>query len=439
MSVVVSVEDKGSCQKRVTVAIPAPAVDAELSRVTQEFRRRVNLPGFRQGKTPVGIVKNKFKEEIEQELLDRLLPRFWKQAEAESALEPLLAPQVDDVEVKQGEDLTFVATVDIRPEVELGDLDDFDLPEPETEPTEAEVDEAIEELRRAMAEWSDADRPAARGDLIVGSIRQADAGEEAEPSPTTFELGDERVWEELTLAATGISADQETEFERTVTESGEAVTTKYVLSVEKVRERELAPLDDEFASKVSEYETVDALRDGVTARLQSTKQRERRVERETALLDQLCERHPIEVPSRVVDKEIEQMLSDYASALANQGVDLDRAEIDWRQMGDEARPRAEKRVRARLLVDAAGEAREVQVGEEEFETAIANMAKAQRTSSGALRRNLDQAGRLGELKDQLRREKTLDMLLGEMPSGQDQSPGEAETESRGEETESEES
>ena len=76
MSVVVSVEDKGSCQKRVTVAIPAPAVDAELSRVTQEFRRRVNLPGFRKGKTPIEIVKKKFKEEIEQELLDRLLPRL---------------------------------------------------------------------------------------------------------------------------------------------------------------------------------------------------------------------------------------------------------------------------------------------------------------------------------------------------------------------------
>ena len=103
MSVVVSVEDKGSCQKRVTVAIPAPAVDAELVRVTQEFRRRVNLPGFRKGKTPVEIVRKKFKEEIEQELLDRLLPRFWKQAEAEISIEPLLAPQVDDVEVKAGE------------------------------------------------------------------------------------------------------------------------------------------------------------------------------------------------------------------------------------------------------------------------------------------------------------------------------------------------
>jgi trigger factor len=416
MSVVVSVEDIGSCQKKVTVAIPAPAVEAELSRVTDEFRRQVRLPGFRKGKTPLELVRKKFREEIERELLDRLLPRFWKQAEAESSLEPLLSPQVDDVEVEDGKDLTFVATVDVRPEVNLETLDGFDLPEVETEPSDEAVAEAIEDLRRAMADWKDAERPAARGDLVVATIRQLaenDTGSEVETRPTTFEIGDERVWEELTMAATGMVAGQETRFERVTGEAGGGVSVSYDLAVEKVRERDLAPLDDAFAARVSEYETVDALTEGMRARLRAGNERERRVKRETALLDQLCERYPVDVPKRVVDKEIEEMLSDYASALANQGVDLDGADIDWQRMAAEARPRAEKRVRARLLVDAAAEKNGLVVSEEELEKAIANMARSQKTSSVSLRRTLDRAGRLGELRQQLKREKTLNMLLGE--------------------------
>jgi trigger factor len=263
---------------------------------------------------------------------------------------------------------------------------------------------------------------------VVAQLRHAGVAEdEGSPNPTTFEVGDERVWEELTLAATGMTAGQSADFERQVEQNGTTETQKYSIEVEKVRERDLAPLDDAFAAKVGEFDSVDALREGINSRLRHSKEQERQIQRETALLDQLCERHPIELPKRVVDKEIEQMLSDYASTLARQGVDLDRAELDWKAMAEEVRPRAERRVRARLLVDRAGEDLKMEIEEEELESALANMARAQRTSSGALRRDLDRAGRLSELKEQLRREKTVRHLLGEEPD-QVEEPGEAEGE-----------
>ena len=314
--------------------------------------------------------------------------------------------------------------------VELGALGDFDLPDPDVEPASEEAEEALEELRRNVAEWMDAERPAARGDLVVAQLRHVGVDEEEEiPTPTTFEVGDERVWEELTLAATGMAAGQRGEFERQIEKDGAIETRRYSIEVEKVRERELAPLDDEFAAKVGEFESLDALRSGIDSRLRHSKERERRIQRETALFDQLCERYPIELPKRVVDKEVERMLSDYASTLASQGVDLDRTEMDWQRMAEEARPRAERQVRARLLIDAIGEDWDVGVEEEEVETALANMARAQRTSSGALRRDLDKAGRLGELKDQLRREKTVRRLLGEEIEQADELDERAEEES----------
>jgi trigger factor len=417
MSVVVSIEDVGACQKRVKVAVPAPAVAAETERIAGEYRRKARIPGFRAGKVPTELVKKRYAEEIERELLERVVPRYWKQAEAETGLDPLLPPEVEDVERKAGEDLVFVATVDLRPEIELGDLEGFDLPDPPVEPGDREVDEALEGLRRSMGVWVDVDRPAVRGDLVVGSVREigAEAGQ-ASGSPATFEVGDPQVWEELTIAATGLAAGQREEFERRPAAAPDTGSRKYALEVEKVRERELAPLDDEFAGKVGDFEGVAALRSALSDRLRRSKERDRRIQRETALLDQLCARHPIELPKRVVDHEIEQLLREYAATLGSQGVDLDRAKIDWSRLAQEARPRAERRVRARLLLDEVAVRRGVDVEQEEIEQALSNMAAAQRTTSGALRRDLDQSGRLGELREQLKREKTLRLLLGDEPA-----------------------
>jgi trigger factor len=414
MSVIVSIEDIGSCQKKVKVEVPAQAVEAETARVTKEFSRRARIPGFRKGKVPADLVKRRFNEDIEREVMERLLPRYWRQAEAESSLSPLLPPELGEVDVQEGSDLTFTAIVDLRPQIELGNLGDFDLPEPSVEPTEEEVEESLGDLRRSVAEWKDTDRSAARGDLVVAEVRQLDpVDDEASGRPTTFEIGDPRIWEELTAAVTGLSAGQEARFERVALAGAEVEKKSYSVAVERVRERDLPPLEDSFAAKVGEFESLAALRAEISARLVGGKTRERYRLRETALLDQLCERHPIELPKRLVGHEVERLLSEYAAGLANQGVDLDRAEIDWRRLADEVRPRAEKNVRARLILDSVGEEKGIELRDEELEGALAKMAQEQRTSSGALRRDLDRAGKLGELRQQLLREKAIRNLLGE--------------------------
>ena len=112
MSVVVSLQDVGPCRKQLTVEVPAPAVEAETQRVIKEFGQRVRLPGFRKGKVPADLVRRRFAKDIEREVIDRLLPRYWRQAEAESEIQPLLPPEVDEVrDLEPGGPLTFVATV----------------------------------------------------------------------------------------------------------------------------------------------------------------------------------------------------------------------------------------------------------------------------------------------------------------------------------------
>ena len=432
MSVVVSMQDVGPCRKQLTIAVPAPAVDAETERVLQEYGKKVRIPGFRKGKVPAELVRRRFQKDIEHEVVERLLPRYWRQAQAESEIDPLLPPEVERVEeLRPGETLTFVASVDTRPAIELRNLHDFALPSPEIEPGEVEIEEAIEDLRRHAGTWVPVERPAARGDLVSARIKalgdveagalEADAAAPASSAPPVeIEVGNPQVWEELSLALTGLAAGQEARFTRREEHQGpegpHEHERRFRVEVDAVKERELPPLDDELATRISaDFKTLGELRQAIVRRLRAQKTEQRREARQKALLDQLRERHPLELPGRVVDQDVDKLLTEYAEGLARQGVNVERSQIDWNEMAGGMRPLAERRVHARLLLDAVAEAEQIEVDETEFESTLAALARAQGTSTPALRKTLDEQGRLATFRGQLRRDKTIRHLLGELP------------------------
>lgn len=453
MSVVVSSKDVGPWKKELKIEVPSPAVEAEVRRVVGEYSRAARIPGFRKGKAPARIVQRRFRSEIDQDVIERLVPRYWRQAEAEASLDALIAPSIGEVELEDGKELTFVATVEVRPEIELSDDREFDLPDPPTEASSEEVREALEELRRQVAPWAPVERAAGRGDRVKLRLWPAEApqpepseeaaeeeasdreseegageGAEAAESRTsrreqevTVEVGDPQVWEELSLALTGLEAGQKGSFRRQATpppsEAAEAPAEPEVqsfdLEVLEVQERELAAANDEFAQSVGEFETLAELESAIEKKIVQDKTTERREARRRALLDQLIARHPLELPEGVVEQEARSQLEDYARGLVQRGVDIEKAPIDWGALAEQARPVARQRVHARLLLDALADADSVQVDEEEFESTLETLARAQGQSAAALRQALDRDGRLLTLRQQLRRERTLRRLLGE--------------------------
>ena len=413
MSVVLALEEIGPCRKQLKIEVPAPAVEAETARVTGDYARKARIPGFRKGKVPSDLVRRHFGDEIRRELIDRLIPRYWRQAAAEKALDPLGPPSVEEIDLREGEPLTFTAVVEVRPEIELRNYKDFALPEPAIEPAAADVDRALEELRRSHASWAPVERPAAVGDRVKLTVQELDAEPPAEPQSAEIEVGSPRVWEELSLAATGLGAGQAGRFSRR-TGDGEAERERsFEVRVEEVQGAQLPELDLEFVRHFGEFDSVEAFRADVAHRMLHAKEDDARQERERAMLDQLTERHPFELPAGVVRNETEALLREYAEGLARRGVDLEQAEIDWQKVGEEARPHAERRVRARLLLDAIAERESIEVAEAEFEQALAVLARMQGVASGALRQRLDAADELGPLRARMRRDKTVRYLLGE--------------------------
>jgi FKBP-type peptidyl-prolyl cis-trans isomerase (trigger factor) len=242
-----------------------------------------------------------------------------------------------------------------------------------------------------------------------------------------FEVGDERVWDELSLAVSGLAAGQEAAFSREAPlpapagADASAATAnrprRFKIRVSAVKERELPALDDELAARVNpELGGLSELRQMVERRLREARIDERDELRQRALFDQLRERHPMELPQGVVQREVEHLANDYGESLVRRGVRPEQLGLDWQRVREEVRPVAERRVHVRLLLDAIAEAEPVVVTDEEFERALAALARAQKTTTPALRKALDENGRLAALRAQMRRDKTVRHLLGETPA-----------------------
>lgn len=428
MSVVVSRREVGVCRQEFEIEVPASEVDAEYLRVARDYRRRARIDGFRKGKAPLDLVRQRFAGSIGEDVSERLAPKYWQQASEEDGVQAMLPPSVAPVQAAPGQPLRFTVTVDVEPEVEIGDSRSFELPQPETEPSEAEVDELLEQVRLQRSTWVPVERAAARGDRVRGRIHRSalpghvpeaaaeDDQDQDERGPAThdidLELGDERAWPELTDNLTGLSAGQKADFERTETDEDVERQRSYEIEVQEVLERKLPDVDDDWASGLAAtVETVDDLRRQLGEQVQAQKTEQAGQQRTDALLDQLRERYPVTLPEAVVEREALQMARSYANNLARQGFDLERQQLPWEQLMEEIRPQAEKRAHSSFLLDRIARDDGVEATAEDLERALEIMARARNTNRGRLRRELEREGGLEMLRVELRRDRTVQALL----------------------------
>ena len=440
MTVVVKKREIGLCRQEIVIEVPAGEVDAEYLRVARDYRRRARLDGFRKGKAPLDLIRQRFAEAIGEDVSERLAPRYWTLAREEEDVHAMLPPSVGPVDVVPGQPLRFTITVDVEPEVEIGDDRNFELPRPETEPTEAEVDEVLEQVRLERSTWVPVDRSAARGDRVRGKVHRAAmqgyeeqaAGDgqdqdQDDRGPAThdidLELGDERVWPEITDNLTGLSAGQTAAFERVEQEDDIERQRRYDLEVHEVLERKLPEVDDDWAGGLAaSIGSVDDLLENLRSQVEARKIEAARQQQADALLDQLRERYPVDLPEAVVEREALQMARSYANNLARQGVDLEQQQLPWEQMMEEIRPQAGKRAHASFLLDRIAREDGIEPTPQDLERALEVMARSRNTHRGRLRRELERDGGLEMLKIELRRDRTVQALL-EVNAPADQSAG----------------
>ncbi len=377
-----------TCKKEMVIEIPADVVRREVEKVTNHFRRVARIPGFRPGHARPALVRQHFRADIRNEVVQSLIPKFFDSAVKEQNLAVVGRPRFDDLKFEDDQPLTCKATFEVLPEFELGEYKGLEVEEEPATVEHAAVDEALEELRERAATFEVvSDRAAADEDYVYVSYQGRDVNDNAkspiEAREAAIHMGGKGTVAAFTENLRGAKPGETREFEVTypgdfAQKSLAGQTVHYRVEVQSIKKKVVPPLDDDLAKSVSESETLAALRDEVRSGLE--KQRKRQVENAAMkkLLDRLVEQHDFTAPEALVEAQLDRKLERIVTQLMAQGIDPRNTEVDWRKLREESRPEAEKDVRGSLILSRIAEAAGIEVSEEEVDEVVRDLAAERR-------------------------------------------------------------
>ena len=418
--------DLSETRTRVAVEVPSTDVDREIERLSQRYRRSVRVPGFRPGKAPARLIRQRMHDQILQEVAEGLVEQAVGEALRERGVEPLEVPSVRDVNVEEGRPLTFTATFETLPPVDAGEYRGLTVRRTPLEVTDARVSDALDELRRQAARAEPVDgRGVAIGDTVTVDLERRglpapDAA--APPAPperhagVRIEVGAEANPPGFDAHVVGLEVGAERTFTVRHPAGGDApepagADVEYRIRLHAIHQRVLPALDDEFARSLGEYDTVDALRRQVTDDLAAQAERETDRRMRDGLLVQLAQRLPGEVPEALVNRELDRRVERLASQLVAQRVDPRRAGIDWEEFRAEQRGAAVDAVKSTLVLDEIARQERIEATEDDVAGQIERLAARTNRGAPAMRALLEKEGGVASLAVGIRREKTIEFLL----------------------------
>lgn len=413
----VAVEEIEGCKRRLAVEAPVDVVQKEWERAYGRVQKQARLPGFRKGHVPRSLVKLHFSDDVRREVAEHLIPDIYRQALTEARIDPVNEPDLQDVTLEENSPLSFVAVVEVKPEITLGDYRGLDIEHAPAPITDAEVDEALGHMREQQAEFTSVDRPAAAGDRVV--VDYTLAPDDHDPTTATgyhFDVGAGSVLPEIDDAAVGMKAGDErqvalrfAEDHRMETLRGKGGTA--TLKVSEVKEKRLPPLDDDLAKSVGEFETLDALRAEVRKQLEARRTADERRALEDKVVEAALARHSFTVPDAMVMRQVAHQVEHTRERMRRQGLDPDRVQWDYGKLITELKPAASLAVRRSLLLEAIADKEAIAVPDDEVEAEVEKIAAAGQRPALAVRRMMEKSGDLEALRLGLRERKTLGVLI----------------------------
>ena len=417
---VLNFEDLSSVQKTVEVEIPAALLTREADRVTSEFGRSAKVPGFRPGKVPASVVRNRFAKEIQEEVVSRVLGQSFREAVKEKGLEPVGEPQLEHLDpFIEGAPMKFKARFEVKPLIELREYRGLEIEEPKIEVTDTDVDAMIERLRdQASAYRIESERGLEDGDFAVIEIASSGEGIEPKTDSGHFKMGEETPLPELHEGLRGKKAGDTTSFDKEYGEDASqegwrGKTVHHEVTLKEIRVQEKPEVNDELAKSVGGWDTVDQMREVLSADIRRHRESEALRFKRAQVGEKLLALHELDVPETLVDDELGKSLNNYARYLASQGVNLETAELDWRKIGEEFRPEAIKRVKRSLILEAIARKEAVEVSDVEVDAEIRRAAREQEREFADVKHHLKHEGGYEALRASMAQDRALELVLRE--------------------------
>ena len=409
-----------TCKKELVIEIPVDVLRKESENVTAQYQRTARIPGFRRGHAPATLVRQHFRDAIRKQVVQSLLPKFFDRAVKEQKLAVVGEPRFEDLKFDDEQPLTCKAMFEVLPEFELGDYKNLEAEEDPGTVTEADVDQALEELRQGAATYEVVeDRPADNDDYVLVSYQGRDVKEPGAPPlearDAVVHLGGKGTVAAFSANLRGAKSGEVREFDVPYPDdypqkSLAGKTFRYRVEVQSIKKKVVPAVDDELAKSVSESETLADLRVKLRAELET--RRRHQVEKVTMskLLEQLVNRGQFPVPQALVEAQLDHKIENIVTRLVAQRIDPRSAEIDWRKLREESRPEAEKEVRGSLILERVAEAEGIEVTEEEVDELVRATAEERHEPPAALKTRLTREGTLDRIRVSRRSQKALEFI-----------------------------
>jgi len=448
----VTTEPIENCEVLMTVAVDEQQTDKLLKAAARRISKQVKIPGFRPGKVPYRILVQRFGEEtIRNEALQDLTESVFKEALGQTKLEPYALASMEDV---SWEPLVMKVRVPVEPIVELGDYRAMRLEPEQIEVTDAEVDEALKRLQDEHAVLTPVERPAQLGDLVTMAAKErvgnAVVGDDENVEYELVETGEEDSGPDITTPLIGLSAGDEKEFTVTYPETyanprfaGKEVS--FAVKVHDVKEKEVYPLDDDFAQTVGDFDTLEQLKEKLAANLGEEKQRQADATLAEQALGHLIENaERIEWPKVLEEDSLDQALAEQDQELQRNGLSLDvylsMQKKSREELREETRPAIQDRLRRSLVVSKLVDLEDLSVAGHEVSGQIDRLSMMAGERSAELRQALATPANLQHIANDILTSKALERLAqivkGEAkaedetePAATETKPAEAEPES----------
>jgi trigger factor len=416
----VTVEELSPSKRVLHVELPSERVADRLEATLREWGQKLQLPGFRRGRVPREIIQSRFQAEVHEEVLRALIPDSYREALTQAALEPVSQPDVEDVHFHAGEPLTYKAVVEVKPPITATDYRGIALEREKVEVTEQELERALEYLREDAAEYVPMEGwPALKDDLVVldheGTV-QGKPFKGGSGTNLTVALGHEGYLPGFTEQLTGLQKGDTKRFGLQVPAdyprkelAGRSI--EFRVTIKEVKKRRVPELNDEFAKSVGDVETLGGLRDKLRQQLLQRKTREQDAALKRTLAEKLAQKHQIEAPEAMVEREAAAVLEELAMTLRATGGRMEGLPDDPEILKTKARETATRRVKESLMLEAVAKQEQLTVTEEELTAEVNALAGLYRQEPAAVRRALEDPARRAGIMGRLLERKALEFLF----------------------------
>ncbi|RAV08778.1 trigger factor [Mycolicibacterium sp. GF69] len=407
-----TVEKLSPTRVRINVEVPFTELEPDFDRAFAQLAKQVRLPGFRPGKAPRKLLEARVgREAMLDQVVSDALPGRYSEAVTSSEVQPLGQPEIEITKKEYGEDLTFTAEVDIRPEVELPELSALNVTVDAIEVADDEVDAELQTLRARFGTLKGVERAAENGDFVSIDLSATVDGKELPEAATeglSHEVGSGQLVDGLDEAIVGLKEGETRVFTTTLAAGEHAGKDAQVtVTVKSVKERELPEPDDEFAQLASEFDTIAELKESLVEQVRRTKRVQQAEQIRDKVLETLLEQVEVPLPEKVVQAQIDDALHNaihgldhdearFAEALEAQGSSREEFDADNRS-------NAEKAVKTQLLVDAVADKLDVQVGQNDISERLVMMSQQYGLQPQQLLQSLQQNNQLPALFADVRR------------------------------------